>query len=237
MKKLDIVYEDKSIVVINKDAHLLTISTDNEKEKTLFHQVLMYERKKNKNNKIFIVHRLDKDTSGIVVFAKNVEVKNKLQDTWEEVKRGYVAVVEGMTKECDTIKSWLKENSAFISYSSDKPNDGKLAITKYKKLAHSKSYSLLEINILTGRKNQIRVHMKENGTPIMGDNKYGAKTNPLKRLGLCANKIEFMHPITHTLLKLEVKVPKEFLNMFNMPITNKDSSSNKNLTRIDSKEK
>ena len=216
MKKLDIVYEDKHLVVINKDPHLLTISTDNEKEKTLFHQVLMYEKKKNKNNKIFIIHRLDKDTSGIVVFAKSIEVKNIMQDNWENTKRWYIAVVEGITKESDTIKSWLKENSAFISYSSDKPNDGKLAITKYKRIAYSKSYSLLEINILTGRKNQIRVHMKDNNTPIMGDNKYGSKTNPLKRLGLCANKIEFSHPITKQLLSLEVKIPKEFLKMFNL---------------------
>lgn len=236
MKKLDIVYEDKYIVVINKDAHLLTISTDNEKEKTLFHQVLMYERKKHKNNKIFVVHRLDKDTSGLVVFAKSIEVKNTLQDNWESVKRGYVAVVEGITKESGTVKSWLKENSAFISYSSDKPNDGKLAITKYKRIRYSKSYSLLEINILTGRKNQIRVHMKDINCPIMGDNKYGAKTNPLKRLGLCANSLEFNHPMTKELLKLEVKVPKEFLKMFNIPITNKDSVNKKDTTSIVSKE-
>lgn len=216
MKKLDIVFEDKNIIVVNKEPHLLTISTENEKENTLFHQVISYEKKKNKNNKIFVVHRLDRETSGLVLFAKNTEVKNIMQDNWEAVKRYYVAVVEGKAKECGTIKSWLKENAILISYSSDKPNDGKLAITKYKKIAQSKSYSLLDINILTGRKNQIRVHMQDNGTPIIGDLKYGAKTNPLRRLGLCANKLEFIHPITKQEIKLEIKTPKEFLGMFGL---------------------
>ncbi|MDD3187487.1 MAG: RNA pseudouridine synthase [Bacilli bacterium] len=216
MKKLDIVYEDKHIIIINKEPHLLTVSTANEKEKTLFHQVLLYERKKNKNNKVFIVHRLDRDTSGLVIFAKSIEVKNFLQENWEKTTRIYTAVVEGSTKESGTIKSWLKENKALITFSSDKPNDGKLAITKYKKLAQSKSYSLLEIDIMTGRKNQIRVHMQDNNTPIIGDKKYQAKTNPLKRLGLCASKIEFIHPITKKNMIIEIKPPQEFLKMFNL---------------------
>ena len=108
--KLDIIYEDKSIIVVNKPSHLLTISTDNEKEKTLFHQVLMYEKKKNKNNKIFIVHRLDKDTSGLVLFAKDEKIKYRLQNNWDkEVKRGYIAIVNGKTKEKETLKSYLAE--------------------------------------------------------------------------------------------------------------------------------
>lgn len=219
MKKnrIDIVYEDKSIIVVNKPAHLLTISTDNEKEKTLFHKVISYEKQKNKNNKIFIVHRLDRDTSGLIVFAKSEKVKKILQDNWDKMAktRGYIAVVEGKAeKKKDTIKNWIKERSDFTSYTSDKPSDGKLAITKYELLNTSKSYSLLKIEILTGRKNQIRVHMKDMGNPIIGDKKYGARTNPLKRLGLHANILELEHPITHQILKFESKIPTQFLNMF-----------------------
>ena len=214
MKKLDIVYEDKHLIAVNKEAGLLTIATENERDNTLFHQVISYEKKKNKSNKIFIVHRLDKDTSGIVVFAKSSLVKDRLQNNWEETKRFYTAVVEGKTDNDGVIKSWLRENANFVSYSSNKPDDGKLAITKYKKINESKSYSLLSIEILTGRKNQIRVHMKDINHPIIGDTKYGAKANPLRRMGLVANKLEFKHPITNEMLMLEVKVPKEFLNMF-----------------------
>ena len=129
--------------------------------------------------------------------------------------RGYVAVVEGkVEKKRDTIKNWIKERSNYTSYTNNKSNDGKLAITKYELLNTSKSYSLLKIEILTGRKNQIRVHMNEMGHPIIGDKKYGAKTNPLKRLGLHANILELEHPITHQIIKFETKVPTQFVNMF-----------------------
>lgn len=219
MKKdrINIIYEDKFIIVVNKPSNLLTISTENEKEKTLFHKVINYEKQKNKNNKIFIVHRLDKDTSGLIVFAKSEKVKRILQDNWDKMAkvRGYVAVVEGkVEKKCDTIKNWINEGANFISYTSDKPNDGKLAITKYELINTSKRYSLVKIEILTGRKNQIRVHMKNIGNPIIGDKKYGAKTNPLNRLGLHANILELEHPITHQILKLESNVPTNFLQMF-----------------------
>jgi len=216
MKKdrLKIIYEDKNIIIVDKPAHLLTISTDNEKEKTMFHKVLLYERGKHKNNKVFIVHRLDRDTSGLLIFAKNERVKNILQKNWDDNKRGYVAVVEGKVKNNeDTIKSYLVEDKNFITHSTDK-NNGKLSITKYKKLNESKSYSLLDIEILTGRKNQIRVHMKEMGHPIVGDKKYKAKTNPLKRLGLVANYLQFKHPITGKTIEICIDIPKEFINMF-----------------------
>lgn len=215
-EKINIVYEDKFIIVVNKPAHLLTMATDNERERTLFHKVISYEKQKNKNNKIFIVHRLDRETSGLVVFAKSEKIKKILQDNWDkDVKRNYIAVVEGKVEDSQgTIKTWLKENAAFVTYSSDKPNDGKLAITKYKLLNTSKGYSLLDINILTGRKNQIRVHMKDINHPIMGDKKYEAKTNPLNRLGLHAYKLEFIHPMTHELMKFETKIPVLFSNMF-----------------------
>lgn len=216
MKKMNIVYEDSEIIVINKPSGLLSVSTLKESENTLFHQVYTYLKQKHKNNKVFIVHRLDKDTSGLVLFAKNEKMKYLLQDNWDKlvINREYIAVVEGVVKNTKTIKSWLKETEALVSYSSLKPNDGKLAITNYKSLTTNKSFSLLEIHILTGRKNQIRVHMKDNGSPIVGDKKYGAKTNPIKRLGLHANKLELIHPITKKVMVFETKIPNEFIRMF-----------------------
>ena len=188
MKKLDIVYQDKDIIVVNKDAHLLTIGTEKERDNTLYHKVLMYEKTKRKSNKIFIVHRLDKETSGLVLFAKREEIKDILQNNWDiyAIERKYVAVVEGkLKKKEDTLKNHLMENSIHHVYVSD---NGKLAITKYKVLKESKSYSLLDIVITTGRKNQIRAQLSNIGSPIIGDKKYNAKTNPLRRLGLHANK-------------------------------------------------
>ena len=208
--RIKILYEDKSIIVVSKPTHLLTIATQNEKERTMFHKVIEYERKKNKNNKVFIVHRLDKDTSGIIVFAKSEKIKKILQDNWDKTKRYYMAIVEGIPKEQEkTIKSYLAENSRLITYSTNE-SKGKLAITKYKLIKHSKKFSLLDIEILTGRKNQIRVHMKDNNTPIVGDKKYGSTTNPMNRLGLHAYKIIFKHPITNKEMVIEDKLPKEF---------------------------
>ena len=134
-KKLDIIYEDKYIIVINKPSHLLTVSTDNEKEKTLFHEVLVYEKRKNKSNKVFIVHRLDKDTSGLVLFAKDEKTKFKLQNNWDkEAKRGYVAVVHGKTKDKERLESYLSETKTLMVYSTPNKNIGKLAIAEYEKI-------------------------------------------------------------------------------------------------------
>lgn len=215
--KLNIVFEDKEMIVINKPAGLLTMATEKEVERTLFHQVISYEKKKNKNNKVFIVHRLDKDTSGLVMFAKNENLKHLFQENWNSLvkKRGYVGVVEGiLDKKTGTIKSWINETKTLMCYSSDKPNDGKLAITKYKTVLENKSCSLLDIEIKTGRKNQIRVHMKDLNHPIVGDKKYGAKTNPIKRLGLHANILEIEHPLNHKVLYFETDVPASFVDMF-----------------------
>lgn len=216
MKKLDIVYQDKDIIVVNKDAHLLTIGTEKERDNTLYHKVLMYEKTKRKSNKIFIVHRLDRETSGLVLFAKREEIKDILQNNWDiyAIERKYVAVVEGkLKKKEDTLKNHLMENSIHHVYVSD---NGKLAITKYKVLKESKSYSLLDIVITTGRKNQIRAQLSNIGSPIIGDKKYNAKTNPLRRLGLHANKLVIRHPITNEVMTFESKVPSEFMRMFHV---------------------
>ena len=213
--KLDILYEDKYIIVVNKPSHLLTISTDNEKEKTLFHKVIMYEKKKNKNNKVFIVHRLDKDTSGIVLFAKDERIKYQLQNSWDkEAKRGYIAVVNGKTKDSDTLKSYLTETKTLFVYSTKNTKEGKLAITSYKKLAENKRLTLLDVRIKTGRKNQIRVQLNDNGNSIVGDKKYGnSKFDPLRRLCLHANYLEIIHPITKQRMVFETPIPKEFLEI------------------------
>lgn len=214
---LDIIYEDDEIIVINKPAGLLSISTDNEKSNTAYHIVMNYLKHNNPNNKIFVVHRLDRDVSGIIIFAKNERIKHLLQNSWNDLVlvRDYVAVVEGnVEKSSDTIKSWLKENSSKIVYSSNKNDDGKEAITHYNKLKSNNKYSLLDIHIYTGRKNQIRVHMKDIGHSIVGDKKYGAKTDPLRRLGLHAPILEFKHPITKKIMHFEVPTPIEFAKLF-----------------------
>ncbi len=214
--KLDIVYEDKYIIVVNKPSHLLTISTDNEKEKTLFHKVMLYEKRKNKSNKVFIVHRLDKDTSGLVLFAKDEKIKFKLQNNWDkETKRGYVAVVHGKTKDKETLKSYLTETKTLLVHSTPDKKLGKLAITEYKKVLENKKLTLLKINIKTGRKNQIRVQLADNGNEIVGDKKYGEnKFDPLRRLCLHANYLEIVHPVTNKKIVFETEIPKVFINLF-----------------------
>ena len=214
MKKMKIIYEDKYIIAVNKPSGILSVSTEKEKIRTLFHEVLEYEKKKNKNNKVFIINRLDKDTSGIMIFAKDMKIKKYFQDNWEKFDRKYIAIVEGNVKKIeDEIRSYLKETKTLLTYSS-KDKNGKLAITKYKKIKNNNLYSMLEITILTGRKNQIRVHMNDIGNPIIGDKKYGAKTNPIRRLGLCAHKLSFIHPISKQKIDLEISIPQEFKKIF-----------------------
>lgn len=214
-KNIDIIYEDKDIIVINKPSGLLTVATEKEKNKTAYHLVMEYLKKKNKNNRIFIIHRLDKDTSGIIMFAKNERAKHLYQDNWNDIvkKRCYYAVIDGkMENEEGTIKSYLKENGNMVY--SVKDRSGKLAITEYKVLKERKNISLLDINLKTGRKNQIRVHMKENKTPILGDLKYGEKSKLINRLALHAYKLELVNPVTKKLLTFEINMPNEFKMLF-----------------------
>ncbi|MBQ7136513.1 MAG: RNA pseudouridine synthase [Bacilli bacterium] len=214
-EKLDIIYEDKDIIVVNKPAGLLTISTDKEKEKTLFHKVYVYIKKKNKNNKIFIVHRLDKDTSGIVMFAKSESLKVKFQNDWDNlaIERKYVAIVHGVVKDKKReIVSWLKETKTLLTYSSNKKEGGKKAITEYRVVGNNDNYSLLDIDIKTGRKNQIRVHMKDIEHPIVGDNKYGLN-DKFKRMYLHAYKLSIIHPVTKKIFAFETDIPTNFIKL------------------------
>lgn len=209
---IDILYEDNDLIVVNKRSGLLCVSTDKEKERTLFHEVSSYVKKRNKNNKVFIVNRIDKDTSGIVVFAKNKYIKEILQSKWNDIvlERVYIAIVDGITDKDGIIKSYLNENSEHIVYSG---KSGKLAITKYERIKYNSICSMLKINLYTGRKNQIRVHMRDINHPVLGDVKYGNKKSA-NRLMLHCKIIEFINPISNKKIRVECDYPKEFDSLF-----------------------
>ena len=211
-KEIKIIYEDEDIIVVNKPAGLLIISTDKEKEYTLYHMVSSYLETKNKNNKVFIIHRLDRETSGLVMFAKNQKAKNLFQSNWDKmfIKRGYFAVVEGTPKEKEkTLVSYLNENEGHMVYETTKTK-GKYACTQYRVISENNKYTLLDVNIKTGRKNQIRVQLKENGNVIVGDKKYGSNIDPLKRMALHAYKLEFNDPRTNKRVNIEIDLPYAF---------------------------
>ncbi|MNH93308.1 Ribosomal large subunit pseudouridine synthase C [compost metagenome] len=214
---LVILHEDDDIIIINKEAGLLSIAAGEEKDLTAHHQLMEHVRKKHAKNRVYIVHRLDRDTSGVMIFAKNEKVKHALQDAWQEaiIERTYIALVERKVKKPEgKIVSWLKESKTLMMYSSPTPNGGQEAITHYKVLKSSPDYSLLEVHLETGRKNQIRVHMQVIGHPIIGDKKYGSTKNNLGRLGLHAQVLTFTHPTTGQTMRFETPVPGKFLRFF-----------------------
>ena len=209
---LPILYEDNEIIVINKPSGLLSIASDKEKSSTAYRMLSDYVQQKDKHNRIFVVHRLDEDTSGVLMVAKNPEIQKALQDNWNDIvtKRGYYAIVEGqMPNKEGTVKSYLKKNAQNLMYSS-KDKNGQFSITHYKVMKENDKYSLLDVNIDTGRKNQIRVHMGDLGHYVVGDDKYGSPSNPLKRLGLHAYCLEYKHPMTGKIMKFTAPMPKEF---------------------------
>ncbi len=208
----NILFEDEHIIVVNKPSGLLTIATAKEKDKTLYHIVREYLVSKNRNARVFIVHRLDKDTSGIVVLAKDEKTKNKLQENWNEYVslREYVAVVHGkLKKEEDRIVQRLKETKTNLVYVS-RNDEGKEAITNYKVIKENDSYSELSIKIETGRKNQIRVAMATIGNPIVGDKKYGDPKDKESRLFLHANRLKMYYPEIKKDILFETPTPSEF---------------------------
>lgn len=202
----EVIYEDNYLIAINKPPWILSVATDSEKENTAF-RIL-----KECGKTVFVVHRLDRDTSGVLLFAKSREVKEKLQKNWDStLYREYIAVCEGVFKEkSGRAESYLKESKTHIVYSDKFGKNGKKAITNYEVIKTSKKYSWLRINIETGRKNQIRVAMKDLGHPIAGDKKYGALTNPFKRLGLHASMLKIIHPVTEKVVTFEAKIPRCF---------------------------
>ena len=212
---LDIIYEDDNIIVINKPSGLLSIASDNEKVETAYRLVLDYVRKNNPKNRVYVTHRIDKDTSGILLFTKNDKLRNELQDNWNNIvtKRGYYALVEGkVEKKEDTIVNYLLETSTNIMYASNDKKNGKKAITHYKVIKSNARYSLLDVNIDSGRKNQIRVALSNINHPIVGDEKYGNKNSIIKRLGLHAYELDI--EILGNKFEFKTKIPSCFDSVF-----------------------
>jgi len=210
---LVIIYEDRDILVVDKPAGLLTMRTDTDKTRTAYFILTDYIRKgySKSRNRIFIVHRLDRDTSGILIFAKSEEAKLYLQSQWKETQKKYLAVVHGKCeKRSETITTYLAENKAYGVYSTSDTRKGKLSHTAYKVLKETKDFALLEVDLLTGRKHQIRVHLAGIGHPVVGDHKYGKENKAHKRLALHARSISFRHPFSGKQLTFETKVPVYF---------------------------
>lgn len=219
VSKLKILYEDDELIVINKPAGLLTIATDKEKEQTAYRLMMDYVREENPKNRVFVVHRLDKETSGVLLFSKSENLKDLLQDRWNDLvqTREYIAICEGIfNKKEGTRVSYLLPTKTNLMFSSHKPNDGQKAITHYQVIEENEEYSILKVKIDTGRKNQIRVHMKDLGHNVVGDDKYGSEKNPINRLGLHARVLEFEHPVNDKHFKFIADVPKEFLDLFGL---------------------
>ncbi|MEI7829516.1 MAG: RluA family pseudouridine synthase [Prolixibacteraceae bacterium] len=217
LRGVRILFEDPYLIVIDKEAGMLSIATAKEKLLTTYSILSTHVKKEDPTNRIFVVHRLDRDTSGVMMFAKSEKVQEIMQKEWQEavIRRSYIAVVEGyVEKDEDTIRSFLKENKMLFMYSTKVPGEGDEAITHYKVLKRGEEFSLLEVELETGRKNQIRVHMKELGHPVAGDKKYGSKLNPLRRTCLHANILAFKHPITGEELSFETPPPHRFLTLF-----------------------
>lgn len=210
---MSILHEDNDIIVVHKEAGFLSIASNHEKSQTVHKQLMNYVRRQDFENRVFVVHRLDKDTSGVMVFAKHEQAKRKLQDNWaKNVKeRTYMALVEGkVPKNEGTIVSWLKENKAYKMFSSTDKKGGVYAETAYRLIKQNSDFSLLEIELKTGRKNQIRVHMLDLGYPVVGDKKYGSKVNPIRRLGLHAKTLGFTHPGTGKYIRFQSEAPASF---------------------------
>ena len=212
-QRLELVYEDDDILVVNKGYGLLSMGTDRVKEGTVYSLMRAYVKTHDPRKHVFIIHRLDRDTSGLMMLAKSVEAKDALQHNWNNMvlSRKYVAVLEGeLESDEGVVKSYLAENSKFEVYSTNNPNEGQLAITNYKVIRRGRGMTLVEVELDTGRKNQIRVHMKDVGHPIVGDRKYGAKPSPIHRLALHAQTLRFVHPITRKDMKFETPIPAKF---------------------------
>lgn len=212
--RLQLVYEDDDVIVVNKGYALLSVGTQSHRKEESAYDILReYVKRQNPANKLYVVHRLDRDTSGLMMFAKTEEAQETLRHNWNNMvlDRLYVALLEGYVKEdSGFVKSRLAENSRFVVYSTDDPEEGKLALTRFKVLKRANGLSLVEFSLDTGRKNQIRVHASEMGHPISGDRKYGARESRLNRLCLHARTLRFAHPITRKDMRFELPVPSRF---------------------------
>ncbi len=216
-KLLKIVYEDAYIIVVEKMQGLLSVNTDRQKERTAYHILTEYVQRSGRHHQIYIVHRLDRDTSGLMMFAKDEKTQHTLRDNWHDIvtDRRYIAVVSGeMEKDSGTVISWLTDRTLYV-YSSPTDDGGAKSITHYRTIKRGNGLSLVELNLETGRKNQIRVHMQDLGHPIIGDGRYGIEeVNPIGRLALHAFKLCFYHPVTGEQMRFETPYPQNFKTLF-----------------------
>ncbi len=211
-----ICYEDDHLLAIEKPAGLLAVASDKERQRTAYRMVLDHQKTLDPAAQLHVAHRLDQDTSGLLLFAKSREIKEKLQENWENTvkERVYLAVVSGVPPEKQgLVRSFLKETRTHLVYSTDDPR-GKEAITEYQVKKVENGYALLELYLQTGRKNQIRVHMKDLGCPVVGDKKYGGEKSPIGRLCLHAHRLTFIHPVTGETVALTSRKPRDFNRLF-----------------------
>lgn len=210
---LKLVYEDAYLIVVEKKEGLLSVSTERQKERTAQHILNEYVKRSHRGNRVFVVHRLDRGTSGLMMYAKDEKTQNTLRDNWHDIvtDRRYVSIVAGdMEKDYGTVESWLTDRKLYVSSSPVDDGEGKYAVTHYKMIKRANGYSLVELDLETGRKNQIRVHMSELGHPVVGDQRYGSACDPLGRLALHAFKLCFYHPVTGELMEFETPYPSAF---------------------------
>ena len=215
-KGVTLLYEDADILVVDKPSGLLTMGTERDKSRTVHSILNDYVRKGNpkSRNRAYIVHRLDRDTSGVLLFAKSEHAKLFLQSNWENTTKNYLALVFGqLSPPQGTISSYLVENAAFTVYSTPDPTKGKLSQTAYTLVKEQKGLSLLHICLLTGRKHQIRVHFSEKGHPVVGDRKYGSNHGSYPNLALHARSISFIHPVSGAQLSFQTKIPQLFTRL------------------------
>ena len=212
--RIELVYEDDDVIVINKGYGLLSVGVQNaQKEENAYDILRNYVKEVDPRNKLFIVHRLDRDTSGLMMFAKSAEAQEILRHNWNNMilERLYVAVLEGnLEQDSGFVKSRLTENSKYVVYSTDNPDEGRVAVTHYKVIGRGNNLTLAQFSLDTGRKNQIRVHASDLGHPISGDKKYGAKSRPLHRLALHAQTLRFAHPVTRKDMFFSTPIPEKF---------------------------
>ena len=213
---MKVYYEDATLLVIDKPENLLSIASEAEQEKTAYFQLTAYFRAKKPESKerVWIVHRLDRETSGLMVFAKTPEAKDALQRGWDKAEKRYEAIVEGRLRpESGTLESDLDETNPFVVHIAPASEVTRHAVTHYKVLKQDKGRSLVELLLETGRRHQIRVQLAGAGCPVIGDKKYGARSDPAKRLGLHACSLRFPHPATGKEMKFESVLPKELARL------------------------
>lgn len=216
-QNLPIIYEDDDIIAINKPSGLLSIASDKEKGRTAYRLISDYVSSFDKHNRVFVVHRLDEDTSGVLVFAKSAKVQNALQNNWQQIveTRAYYAIVEGkMEKDSEVLRDYLSENNLHLVYVTKDKANGKLAITEYKVIVYKEPYSLLDVHLGSGRKNQIRVQLGKRGHYVIGDDKYGEPSNPIKRLGLHAYRLTLTNPLSGKKYDFQTPMPESFKPLF-----------------------